>query len=178
VGPDLITFAKGVNFRLRPARRRDHLARDVATFAERVYPRPDVLRAPARQRGRCGDDAGDAGREIVENADRIGREVHGRRWRTWRTGHPSVGEARGLGVFWALELVKDKATKEPLAPYGRDEPGDGRVTAACKERGLMPFVNYNRTHVVPPCTVSDAEAKEGLAILDEALAVADEHAAG
>ena len=43
------------------------------------------------------------------------------------------------------------------------------LVAACKQRGLLPFTNYNRLHVVPPCTVSDAEAKEGLRILDEAL---------
>ena len=43
----------------------------------------------------------------------------------------------------------------------------------CKSRGLVPFTNYNRLHVVPPCTISEAEAKEGLAILDEALTVAD-----
>ena len=50
--------------------------------------------------------------------------------------------------------------------------------ADCKSRGLMPFTNYNRLHVVPPCTVTESEAKEGLAILDEALAVADRYYRG
>jgi taurine--2-oxoglutarate transaminase len=45
------------------------------------------------------------------------------------------------------------------------------LVAACRQRGLMPFTNYNRLHVVPPCTVSDAEAKEGLALLDDAFSV-------
>jgi taurine--2-oxoglutarate transaminase len=45
--------------------------------------------------------------------------------------------------------------------------------AECRRRGLMPFINFNRLHVVPPCTISESEAKEGLAILDEALQVAD-----
>jgi taurine--2-oxoglutarate transaminase len=49
------------------------------------------------------------------------------------------------------------------------------LVAACKERGMIPFANFNRLHVVPPCTVSDAEVKDGLAILDEALTVADGH---
>ena len=94
--------------------------------------------------------------------------------------HPSVGEVRGLGVFWALDLVKDKATREMLVPYnatGEANAPMAELVAACKSRGLLPFVNFNRLHVVPPCTITDAEAKEGLAILDEALAVADEHAA-
>ena len=49
------------------------------------------------------------------------------------------------------------------------------VIAACKSGGLLPFANFNRIHVVPPCTVSDAEAREGLAILDDALDIADAH---
>jgi taurine--2-oxoglutarate transaminase len=52
------------------------------------------------------------------------------------------------------------------------------LTAACKDGGLLPFVNFNRLHVVPPCTITDAEAKEGLEILDRALAVADKHFTG
>ena len=53
-----------------------------------------------------------------------------------------------------------------------------RVTAACKARGLWPFTHLNRVHVVPPCTVSADEVREGLAILDEALSVADKHYVG
>jgi taurine--2-oxoglutarate transaminase len=49
----------------------------------------------------------------------------------------------------------------------------GALTAECKKRGLLPFTNYNRLHVVPPCTVSDAEAKDGLAILDEVFTAVD-----
>jgi taurine--2-oxoglutarate transaminase len=83
-----------------------------------------------------------------------------------------------MGVFWALELVRDRGTREPLVPYnaaGAANQPMADLAAACKERGLWPFVNMNRLHVVPPCTVSEAEAKDGLAILDEALAVADAH---
>ena len=90
--------------------------------------------------------------------------------------HPSIGEVRGLGVFWALDLVRDRATREMLVPYnasGEANKPMADLVAACKQRGLLPFVNFNRLHVVPPCTITDDEAKEGLAILDEALAVAD-----
>ena len=81
-------------------------------------------------------------------------------------------------MFWALDLVKDKATREMLVPYNASGAANepmAALVAACKERGLLPFVNYNRLHVVPPCTVTEAEAKEGLAVLDEALAVADRY---
>jgi len=95
--------------------------------------------------------------------------------------HPSIGEVRGLGVFWALELVRDRRTHEPLVPFNASGPAAAPMaefTAACKERGLWPFVHFNRTHAVPPCTVTDDEAREGLQILDEALEVADRYYTG
>ena len=52
------------------------------------------------------------------------------------------------------------------------------VAAACKERGLWPFTHFNRVHVVPPCTITSAEVQEGIAILDEALGVADGYYTG
>jgi taurine--2-oxoglutarate transaminase len=52
------------------------------------------------------------------------------------------------------------------------------LVAACRERGLIPFTNYNRLHAVPPCTITAAEAEEGLGLLDEALAVADRYYVG
>lgn len=116
---------------------------------------------------------------VVENAARIGEDVIGPALAEIAERHPSVGEVRGLGVFWALELVRDKETREPLVPYnaaGADNAPMAEFAAACKKSGLWPFVNMNRTHVVPPCTVTEAEAKEGLALLDEALTVADRHA--
>jgi taurine--2-oxoglutarate transaminase len=94
--------------------------------------------------------------------------------------HPSVGEVRGLGVFWALELVRDQQTREPLVPFNAAGEAARPMTAfaaACKERGLWPFTHFNRTHVVPPCTTTPDEVREGLAILDEALSVADEFTA-
>ncbi|MDX6329057.1 MAG: taurine---2-oxoglutarate transaminase, partial [Streptomycetaceae bacterium] len=116
-----------------------------------------------------------------ENAATIGDTVIGPALREIAQRHKCVGEVRGLGVFWALDLVKDKATREPLVPYnavGAANAPMAEFAAACKAGGLWPFVNMNRTHVVPPCTVSEAEAKEGLAALDEALSVADAHTVG
>jgi taurine---2-oxoglutarate transaminase len=52
------------------------------------------------------------------------------------------------------------------------------LAAACRQRGLWPFTHFNRLHVVPPITISDDDMRTGLATIDEALAVADEHAAG
>jgi taurine--2-oxoglutarate transaminase len=84
-------------------------------------------------------------------------------------------------VFWALELVRDRRTREPLVPFNASGPAAAPMAefaAACKERGLWPFIHFNRTHAVPPCTVTDDEARDGLRILDEALDVADRHYTG
>jgi taurine--2-oxoglutarate transaminase len=115
---------------------------------------------------------------IVEHAAAVGAEVIGPGLRQLAERHPAVGEVRGLGVFWAVELVVDRSTKEPLAPYAATSPAMDELFAACKARGLLPFTNYNRLHVVPPCTVSEDEVREGLGVLDEALAVADAHYVG
>jgi taurine--2-oxoglutarate transaminase len=118
---------------------------------------------------------------ILENARSLGTDVIEPALAKIADKHPSVGEVRGLGVFWAVELVRDRDTREPLVPYnaaGADAKPMNEFAAACKERGLWPFTHFNRTHVVPPCTTTPDEASEGLAILDEALDVADRYYTG
>jgi taurine--2-oxoglutarate transaminase len=115
---------------------------------------------------------------IVENAAHIGEDVLGPGLRDLAERHPVIGEVRGLGVFWALDLVTNRETREPLAPYGGTSPAMGELMAEMKKRGAMPFANFNRLHVVPPCTISDAEAKEGLAILDDSFSVIDKYYVG
>lgn len=178
VAPDLMTFAKGVNSGYVPLGGVAISEKIAATFAKRPYPGGLTYSGHPLA---CASAVAtiNAMREerIVENAAEIGEKVIGPALRDLAERHPSVGEVRGMGVFWALDLVKDRATREPLVPYnasGADNAPMARFAAACKERGLWPFVNMNRTHVVPPCTVTEAEAKEGLAALDEALTVADE----
>ena len=80
-----------------------------------------------------------------------------------------IGEVRGTGAFWAVELVRDQQTREPLAPYGGSSPEMAALVAACKARGLLPFANVNRIHLVPPLNVSEDEVREAVRILDEAL---------
>ncbi|CAB5020209.1 unannotated protein [freshwater metagenome] len=115
---------------------------------------------------------------IVENAASIGKNILGPGLQALQEKHPVIGEARGLGVFWALDLVSNRETREPLAPYGGTSPAMNELIAESKKRGLMPFANFNRMHVVPPCTVTEQEAKDGLAILDEVFTVIDKHYVG
>jgi taurine--2-oxoglutarate transaminase len=106
---------------------------------------------------------------IVENARRIGDEVLRPGIEALATKHPVIGDVRGLGVFFALELVTNRATREPLAPYGSSSPAMNELVAACRRESLLVFNNFNRIHVVPPCTITPEEAREGLARLDRAF---------
>ena len=99
----------------------------------------------------------------------IGEEVIGPGLRDLAARHPWIGEVRGTGVFWAVELVRDRATREPLAPYGGSSAEMSALLACCREEGLLPFANFNRVHVVPPLTTSAADARTGLEMLDRAL---------
>ena len=108
----------------------------------------------------------------------LGETVIGPELRALADRHPSVGEVRGLGVFWALELVKNRETREPLVPFNASGPAAAPMAEfgkACKAAGLWPFIHMNRTHVCPPCVISADEVRQGVAILDRALDVADRY---
>ena len=182
VAPDLIAFAKGVNSGYVPLGGvliSDAIA---ASFQQRAYPGGltysghPLACASAVAAINIFKDEG-----IVEHARALGTDVIGPELAKLADRHPSVGEVRGLGVFWALELVRDRTTREPLVPYNAAGAGAKPMTefaAACKQRGLWPFTHFNRTHVVPPCTTSADEVRQGIAILDEALEVADGYYTG
>ncbi|NBE56426.1 aspartate aminotransferase family protein [Streptomyces boluensis] len=182
VVPDLLTFAKGVNSGYVPLGGVAISSAIAETFAKKPYPggltysgHPLACAAAVATLETMAEE------RIVEHAAHIGEHVLGPGLRELAERHPSVGEVRGLGVFWALDLVRNQETREPLVPYnatGAANAPMAEFAAACKRSGLWPFVNMNRTHAVPACTVSEAEAKEGLAILDEALSVTDKHVVG
>jgi taurine--2-oxoglutarate transaminase len=118
---------------------------------------------------------------IVEHARQLGAEVIGPELRKLMDRHPSVGEVRGLGVFWALELVRDRKTRQPLVPFnaaGAEAKPMAEVMAACKAGGVWPFAHFNRLQVTPPCTTTADEIREGVAAIDKALEVADKYVAG
>ncbi len=182
VTPDLITFAKGVNSGYVPLGGVVISEAIAASFATRAFPggltysgHPLACAAAVASINIFREEG------IVEHARALGSDVIGPTLATIRDKHPSIGEVRGLGVFWAIELVRDRATREPLVPFnaaGADAAPMNEFAAACKANGLWPFVHFNRTHVTPPCTTSVEEVREGLAILDEALNVCDRYYTG
>jgi taurine--2-oxoglutarate transaminase len=116
---------------------------------------------------------------IVENAAERGEDFR-EGLQALALKHPAIGEVRGLGCFWGLELVKSRETREPLVPYngaGEDAAPVTRLAKAAMERGLYLMTHWNVILICPPLTITREELDEGLAILDEALAIADEYVA-
>jgi len=182
VTPDLITFAKGVNSGYVPLGGVLISERVAATFADRPYPGGLTYSGhPLACASAVASISIMREEKIIEHARQLGSEVIEPALLKLAENHPSVGEVRGLGVFWALELVRDRETREPLVAYnagGAAAAPMTEFTAECKRLGLWPFTHFNRTHVVPPCTTSADEIAEGVAILDQALEVADRYYTG
>lgn len=182
VVPDLITFAKGSNSGYVPIGGVVISEAIAQTFDHRPY--PGGLTYSGHLLG-CASIAASMKifreEHILENARMLGEEVIGPGLRALAERHPSIGEVRGLGVFWAVELVTDRRTRTPLVPFnakGADAAPMREFADACKQNGLWPFVHFNRTHVAPPCIASPDEVREGLDILDRALDVADRYYTG
>lgn len=173
VTPDLITFAKGVNSGYVPTGgvlMSDAIAAD---FDTTVFPggltysgHPLAMASIVAALDAMEEEG------IVENAARIGRSVLAPGLAALAANHPIIGEVRGEGVFWALELVSDQDTREPVSAAVM-----ARIKTELLARGLLPFLVENRIHVVPPCVVTDAEIAEALAIYDEVLSLNLHHSA-
>ena len=171
VTPDLVTFAKGVNSGYVPLGGVILNEAIAHTFNDRVYPGGLTYSGhPLACAAAVATIEAMESEGIVDNARRIGDEVLRPGLHELAERHHVSGEVRGAGVFFALDLVSDRATKTPLAPYAGTSPAMSELLAACKRERLMIFSNFNRIHVVPPCTITADEAREGLRRLDAALA--------
>lgn len=165
VVPDLITFAKGVNSGYVPVGGVVITESIANAFEEQVFPGGltysghPLAAASIVASMDAMDDEG-----IIANAAMIGRDHLGPGLAELAAKHPLIGEVRGLGVFWALDLVDDPDTKQPVS---------GGVVAELKAqllaRGLLPFTVENRIHVVPPCIVTPDEVAVALKTYDEAF---------
>ncbi len=112
---------------------------------------------------------------LIENAAAMGEilkaELHAMQQR-----HPCIGEVRSLGLFSIIELVKDRATREPLVPFnptGAQMADMNRLKAFLLERGLFTLIRWNTVFCNPPLCITEAQLREGLALIDEGLTLID-----
>jgi taurine---2-oxoglutarate transaminase len=177
VAPDLLIFAKGVNSGYVPLG--GVLVGDSIheTFTQRPYPagmtysgHPLACAAAVGAIGAMHEEG------TVAAAARLGTHILEPGLTKLAGNHPCIGDVRGIGGLWTLELVRDRESKQPLVPQGAAGEANAPMAAfikACLGRGLVPLVLGNRIHVAPPLNISDGDAAIGLASLDEALAEAD-----
>ena len=165
VTPDLIAFAKGVNSGYVPAGGVVISESIANAFDDAVFPGGLTYSGhPLAMAAIVGAlDAMEA-EGIVANAKKIGTDHLGPGLVALAQKHKLIGNVRGLGVFWALDLVTDQDSREPVS---------GAVIVQLKKellaRGLLPFSADNRIHVVPPCIVTPDEVARALVIYDEAF---------
>ena len=110
---------------------------------------------------------------LIENAAKMGKIMR-QRLEEIMEKHPSVGEIRSIGLFGAIELVKDRETKEPLAPWNGPDPGVmGQISGCLKEKGVYIYPRWNYLFLAPPIAINEEELKFGMDAIDECLDIAD-----
>jgi taurine---2-oxoglutarate transaminase len=176
VVPDIMTVAKGINSGYVPLGAmivREPIAewvRDKLFAGGLTYSGHPLACASAVASIEAFQDEG-----IVEQAAATG-EIFRAELTRLADKHPSVGEVRGLGCFFGLELVRDRTTREPLVPFnaaGADAKPIGAVSKRALDRGLYLMTHWNIVMCCPPLTITRDELAEGLDALDDALSVAD-----
>jgi taurine--2-oxoglutarate transaminase len=165
VRPDLITFAKGVNSGYVPVGGVIISSEIAHAFDDRVFPGGLTYSGhPLAAASIVATQKAMAEEGAVENAKRVGRDLLAPGLAELAAKHPVIGEVRGTGVFWALELVEDRQTRAPLAATAV-----AGIKSDLVARGMLPFAVDNRIHVVPPLNVSDDDVAQALAMYDAAL---------
>jgi taurine--2-oxoglutarate transaminase len=110
--------------------------------------------------------------DMVGNAQRMGAVLE-RHHKELRERHPCVGATRSIGLFGALELVRDQGTMEPLAPFNGTSPEMKAINQALLDAGMFTFIRWNTIMTNPPLCITEAELDEGFEILDSALEIGD-----
>ena len=173
VVPDIITMAKGLTSAYAPLGAVAMKPEIAAAFDERVFEsgltytsHPVSLAAAIANIRVMQED------KIVEHAAEMGSVLHKLLTDLGET-HPSVGEVRSLGLFGIIELVKNRETKEPMAPWNSSSPEMMAFRKACLEHGLYLYTHWHTVLIIPPLIITEEQLKEGFEVLDQALEITD-----
>jgi len=178
VVPDLMTMAKGLTSGYAPLGAVAMRQEIADTFRERAYQggltynaHPLSMAAAIANIHVMQEDG------LVERADRMGK-VLARLLRDLGEAHRSVGEVRSIGLFAAIELVRNRGTREPLAPFGSSSPVMEAIRRRLLEDGVFLYTHWHTLLVIPPLIITEEQLEEGFAHIDLALSLADEAASG
>lgn len=173
VVPDLITMAKGLTSAYMPlgavalSEKIYDFYKDKVFYGGLTYSAHpmSLAAAVAVLRVMKADD-------IVGNSKRMGAVMSGL-LDDLKAEHPSVGDVRNIGLFGCIELVKNRRTKEPMAPYVGASPEMTKLGAYLKEQGVYNFTWRNMLHTNPPLTTTEAQLREVFEIVNKALEITD-----
>ena len=168
--PDLITFAKGVNSGYVPLGG-VIISNEIAdSFAERMFPGGLTYSGhPLACASAVANIEVLKEQRVLDNVNEVGNRVLGPGLKELADRFELVGDVRGLGMFYGIELVSDRSTKEPIAPYGGSSPQMAALNVAARDQGLLLFTVGNRIHIAPPLVLTAAEAREGIEKLGRVL---------
>ncbi len=174
--PDMITMAKGLTSAYAPLGAVAMKPEIAAAFNERAFEsgltytsHPVSLAAAIANINVLRED------QIVERSASMG-PVLKRMLTDLGEAHPSVGEVRNIGLFGIIELVKDRKTKEPLAPWNGSSPEMTALKKYCLDQGLFLYTHWHTVLIIPPLIITEGQLKEGFDILDQALENTDKAA--
>ncbi len=174
VSPDIITMAKGLTSAYAPLGAVGMTDAIAAHFDQNTFrsgltytAHPVSLAAMVANIRVLQED------KLVEHAASLGPSLK-RMLSDLGEAHPSVGDVRSIGLFGILELVKNRETKEPMAPFDSSSPKMDALKRYCRENGLFLYTHWHTILIVPPLSITEEELAEGFAILDEALKITDE----
>lgn len=174
VVPDIITMAKGLTSAYAPLGAVAMKPEIAAAFDERVYEsgltytsHPVSLAAAVANINVIKED------QLVEHAAGMGKVLK-RMLTDLGEAHPSVGEVRSIGLFGILELVKDRKTKAPMAPWNASSPEMTALKKYCLDHGLFLYTHWHTVLIIPPLVITEEQLKEGIEVLDKALEITDQ----
>lgn len=173
VRPDIMTMAKGLTSGYAPLSAVAMKEEIAATYNEKAFQggltfnaHPISLAAAIATIGVMQQD------HLVEKAAETGK-VLTRLLGDLQNRHPSVGEVRSIGLFGVIELVKDRQTKEPMAPFNGSSPEMTRLKNELLAQGLFIYTHWHTLLIIPPLTITAEQLEEGFAIIDQALCITD-----
>jgi len=173
VVPDIMTMAKGLTSAYLPLGAVAIGQKVADHFQDRMYfggltysAHPMCLAAGVATLGVLHDD------DLVGNSRRMGGVMAGL-MADLKAKHPSVGDVRSIGLFGVVELVRNRATKEPMAPFNGTSPEMQKLGAFFKEQGLFVFIHWNNFFANPPLTIREPELRAAFEIFDAGLDITD-----
>jgi taurine---2-oxoglutarate transaminase len=178
VTPDIITMAKGLTSAYMPlgcvamsGRIAEHFNKNVFYGGLTYNAHPMCLAAAAATLRVLEED------DLIGNAQRMGN-VMAELLQRLKAKHPSVGDVRSIGLFGVLELVRNRETREPLAPFNGSSPAMACLGAFFKEQGLAAFIHWNNVFTNPPLIITEEQLREAFDIIDRGLEITDQVVVG